>query len=460
MASKIELTDLVRPRSLKTLTPGETVELQGMVFNTRVTKWGGFILLRKPEGVIQAVIQNDVTAITDEKGETITLNALSRESAIAVKGVVNASNIKDPASANNQIEISAEAVRVISAPSTTELIDQNSIQFDPDTSLAFKLDHRQVTLRNPRDMAIFRVNAVIVKAFAEFLTANGFTQIFSPKIVAEGAEGGANVFSMDYFGKNVYLAQSPQFYKQIGVGVFERVFEIAPAYRAERHNTSRHLNEYISLDVEMGFIKGQEDVMLLESCLLEHIIRTVESECAHELAFLKATLPKMPHTIPVFRLSETHEILMQHYADKMSMDHRGEPDLAPEEEVLICDYALKEFDSDFVFITHFPSSHRAFYAMDDPEDPTLTLSYDLLMRGREITSGGQRIHREEEYVEKMLRRGMHPENFKFYLETFRNGMPPHGGFAIGLERILSGFLGIPNIKEVSLFPRDINRVAP
>ena len=216
MASKIELTDLVQPRSLKTLTPGETVELQGMVFNTRVTKWGGFILLRKPEGVIQAVIQNDVTAITDEKGESITLNALSRESAIAVKGVVNASNIKDPASANNQIEISAEAVRVISAPSTTELIDQNSIQFDPDTSLAFKLDHRQVTLRNPRDMAIFRVNAVIVKAFAEFLTANGFTQIFSPKIVAEGAEGGANVFSMDYFGKNVYLAQSPQFYKQIG----------------------------------------------------------------------------------------------------------------------------------------------------------------------------------------------------------------------------------------------------
>ena len=194
--------------------------------------------------------------------------------------------------------------------------------------------------------------------------------------------------------------------------------------------------------------------------MLEYIIKKVQSECAHELEYLNATLPQMPHSIPVFRLSETHDILMEHYADRMTMDHRGEPDLAPEEEVLICEYALKEYGSDFVFVTHFPSSHRAFYAMDDPDDPSLTISYDLLMRGREITSGGQRIHKEEQYIDKMLKRGMHPENFKFYLETFRNGMPPHGGFAIGLERIMSGFLGIPNIKEVSLFPRDINRVAP
>ena len=460
MANTIELASLIKPLSLKTLSPGDAIELSGMVFNTRVTKWGGFVLLRKPEGIIQLVIQNDSTVITDEQGSAITLNSLSRESAIVVSGTINASNIKDPASANNKVEIAAQSIKILSSPSTTDVLDQNSIQFDPDTSLAFKLDHRQVTLRNPRDMAIFRVNAVIVRAFAEFLTENGFTQIFSPKIVAEGAEGGANVFSMDYFGKSVYLAQSPQFYKQIGVGVFERVFEIAPAYRAEKHNTSRHLNEYISLDVEMGFIKGQEDVMLLESCLLEYIIKKVQSECAHELEYLNATLPQMPHSIPVFRLSETHDILMEHYADRMTMDHRGEPDLAPEEEVLICEYALKEYGSDFVFVTHFPSSHRAFYAMDDPDDPSLTISYDLLMRGREITSGGQRIHKEEQYIDKMLKRGMHPENFKFYLETFRNGMPPHGGFAIGLERIMSGFLGIPNIKEVSLFPRDINRVAP
>ena len=200
---------------------------------------------------------------------------------------------------------------------------------------------------------------------------------------------------MDYFGKQVYLAQSPQFYKQIGVGVYERVFEIAPAYRAEKHNTSRHLNEYISLDVEMGFIKSQEDVMQLEARLLQHIIKTVSEKCAHELNLLGATLPVLPHEVPAWKLSEVHEILWENKL--CEADHRGEDDLAPEEERAICKYALETYGSDFVFVTHFPSEHRAFYAMDDPEDPTLTLSFDLLMRGLEITSGGQRIHKEQEY---------------------------------------------------------------
>jgi nondiscriminating aspartyl-tRNA synthetase len=277
------------------------------------------------------------------------------------------------------------------------------------------------------------------------LSANGFTQIFTPKIVSEGAEGGANVFKMDYFGKQVYLAQSPQFYKQIGVGVYERVFEVAPAYRAEKHNTSRHLNEYISLDVEMGFIKGQEDVMTLEAALLRHIIATVETECAHELNLLGATIPVLPEEVPVWRLSEVHDILFEH--NLCETDHRGEDDLAPEEERAICKYAQEAYGSDFVFVTHFPSQHRAFYAMDDPENPELTLSFDLLMRGLEVTSGGQRIHKEQEYRDKMLKRGMNPDAFHFYLDTFRNGMPPHGGFAIGLERITACFLGINNVKE-------------
>jgi nondiscriminating aspartyl-tRNA synthetase len=307
-------------------------------------------------------------------------------------------------------------------------------------------------------MGILRVQSTIAKAFADFLTDNSFTQIYTPKIVSEGAEGGANVFKMDYFGKQVYLAQSPQFYKQIGVGVYERVFEIAPAYRAEKHNTSRHLNEYISLDVEMGFIKSQEDVMQLEARLLQHIIKTVSERCAHELNLLGATLPVLPHEVPAWKLSEVHEILWENKL--CEADHRGEDDLAPEEERAICKYALETYGSDFVFVTHFPSEHRAFYAMDDPEDPTLTLSFDLLMRGLEITSGGQRIHKEQEYRDKMIKRGMNPDNFRFYLDTFKNGMPPHGGFAIGLERITACFLGINNVKECSMFPRDINRVAP
>lgn len=438
---------------------GESVTVSGMIHNVRVTKWGGFIVLRKSRGLLQAVVSNDTSLFYDEKGEAITMADLCREMAVTITGVVGEAKIKDPAAFYNTIEIAVSSVSILSRPTTAEVVDMNALKFgDEETLLRYKFDNRQVTLRNPRDMAILKVQSTIARAFADFLSANGFTQIFTPKIVSEGAEGGANVFKMDYFGKQVYLAQSPQFYKQIGVGVYERVFEVAPAYRAEKHNTSRHLNEYISLDVEMGFIKGQEDVMTLEAALLRHIIATVETECAHELNLLGATIPVLPEEVPVWRLSEVHDILFEH--NLCETDHRGEDDLAPEEERAICKYAQETYGSDFVFVTHFPSQHRAFYAMDDPENPELTLSIDLLMRGLEVTSGGQRIHKEQEYRDKMIKRGMNPDAFHFYLDTFRNGMPPHGGFAIGLERITACFLGINNVKECSMFPRDINRVAP
>lgn len=438
---------------------GESVIVSGMIHNVRVTKWGGFIVLRKSRGLLQAVVSNETSLFYDEKGEAITMADLCREMAVSITGVVGEAKIKDPAAFYNTIEIAVSSVSILSRPTTAEVVDMNALKFgDEETLLRYKFDNRQVTLRNPRDMAILKVQSTIARSFADFLSTNGFTQIFTPKIVSEGAEGGANVFKMDYFGKQVYLAQSPQFYKQIGVGVYERVFEVAPAYRAEKHNTSRHLNEYISLDVEMGFIKGQEEVMTLEAALLRHIIAIVETECAHELNLLGATIPVLPEQVPVWRLSEVHEILFEH--NLCETDHRGEDDLAPEEERAICKYAQETYGSDFVFVTHFPSEHRAFYAMDDPENPELTLSFDLLMRGLEVTSGGQRIHKEQEYRDKMIKRGMNPDAFRFYLDTFRNGMPPHGGFAIGLERITACFLGINNVKECSMFPRDINRVAP
>lgn len=440
------------------LKPGDRACFYGMVQNVRVTKWGGFVIIRKPDGMLQAVIQNETSKIVDENGAAIDANGLSREMAIIVEGQVNAANIKDKSVKYNTIEVAVEKIEVVSRPATTDVIDVNSLKFSDDESiLRYKFDNRQVSLRNPKDMAIFKVSSTIAQAFAEYLTSVGFTQIFTPKIVSEGAEGGANVFKMDYFGKQVYLAQSPQFYKQIGVGIFERVFEIAPCYRAEKHNTSRHLNEFISLDVEMGFIHGQEEVMELEMNLLRHITKAVTEKCSHELELLEAQLPCLPAQIPAYRLSEVHELL---YNEHLTPDHRGEDDMAPEEERAICKYAKEKFGSDYVFITHFPAEHRAFYAMNDPEDPSLTLSYDLLMCGIEITSGGQRIHNEADYRKKMIERGMNPDNFKFYLDTFHNGMPPHGGFAIGLERITSCFLGIANVKEASMFPRDINRVAP
>ena len=440
------------------IMPGKETHLYGMIQNIRFTKWGGFLILRKPQGVIQVVLQNDVTKVYDENGAAASLGALCREMSVEIKGMAQDARIKDPAAARNDVEVSASAIAIVSRPATSEVADLNALKFSNEEQvLKYKFDNRQVTLRNPKDMAIFRVSAAISKAFADYLTSQGFTQMYSPKIVSEGAEGGANVFSLDYFGKPVYLAQSPQFYKQIGVGVFERVFEIAPAYRAEKHNTSRHLNEYISLDVEMGFIKGQEDVMRLELSLLRSILSDLSRNNVHELNLFGATLPLLPDEVPVYRLSEAHEVLWENH---LTEDHRGEPDMAPEEEKAICAYAKEKFNSDFVFITHFPSAHRAFYAMNDPSDPSLTLSFDLLMRGLEITSGGQRIHLEKDYRDKMIERGMNPDNFRFYLDTFHNGMPPHGGFAIGLERITSCILGINNIKEASMFPRDINRVAP
>ena len=444
---------------LSAVKPNDHIRIYGMVHNLRITKWGGFLILRKANGLLQGVIQNDVTHFIDEQGQEIQLSALSREMAITVEGIVNEAKIKDPAVAFNTIEIAIEKVEIISRPATTEVVDMNALKFgDEESMLRFKFDNRHVTLRNPRDMAILRVQSAISQGFAEYLKSQGFTQIYTPKIVSEGAEGGANVFKIDYFGKQVYLAQSPQFYKQIGVGVYERVFEIAPAYRAEKHSTSRHLNEFISLDVEMGFIKGQEDVMELEMNLLRHIIGYVKEHCAHELTLLNAELPLIPETIPAFRLSEAHEVL---YNEHLTQDdHRGEDDMAPEEERAICKYVREKYNSDFAFITHFPSKHRAFYAMDDPEDSSLTISYDLLMRGLEITSGGQRMHEESDYRRKMTERGMNPDNFRFYMDTFRNGMPPHGGFAIGLERLTACLLNIANVKECSMFPRDINRVAP
>ena len=444
---------------LTTVKPADHIKVYGMLHNMRITKWGGFLILRKAGGLLQCVVQNEATRFEDEKGNEVQFSDLSREMAVIVEGTVNEAKIKDPAVVYNTIEIAIDKVQVISRPATTEVVDINALKFgDEETLLRYKFDNRHVTLRNPRDMAILRVQSAISQGFAQYLISQGFTQIYTPKIVSEGAEGGANVFKMDYFGKQVYLAQSPQFYKQIGVGVYERVFEIAPAYRAEKHSTSRHLNEFISLDVEMGFIKGQEDIMELEMNLLRAIVEYVKANCAHELELLNAELPLIPEKIPAFRLSEAHEVLYNEHLTQE--DHRGEDDMAPEEERAICKYAREKYNSDFVFITHFPSQHRAFYAMDDPENPELTISYDLLMRGLEITSGGQRMHEEADYRRKMLERGMNPDAFRFYMDTFRNGMPPHGGFAIGLERITACLLNIANVKECSMFPRDINRVAP
>ena len=251
------------------------------------------------------------------------------------------------------------------------------------------------------------------------------------------------------------MAQSPQFYKQMMVGVFDRVFETAPVFRAEKHNTKRHLNEYTSLDLEMGYIDGFEDIMAMETGYLQYAMRLLSSDYAKELQILDITLPKVGQ-IPAVRFHEIKEAVSEKYGHKM----RNPFDLEPEEEQLISQYAKEEWDSDFVFVTHYPSKKRPFYAMDDPEDTRYTLSFDLLFRGMEVTTGGQRIHDHRMLTEKIEARGMTEEGMEDYLAAFKHGMPPHGGLGIGLERLTMKLAGEDNVRETTLFPRDLSRLEP
>lgn len=313
-----------------------------------------------------------------------------------------------------------------------------------------KLEYRSAALRNPKERAVFKISEGVCEGFRQFLLKNNFTEIHTPKIVAAGAEGGANMFKLKYFGKDALLAQSPQFYKQTCVAFFDRVFEIAPVYRAEKHNSTRHLNEYIGLDLEMAYIENMRDIMVMETRLLQYICRYVNENYQYELEMFSNPIPEI-NSIPVLTFFEALDILKK---------GRYQSDLDPQDEIELCDYAKKKYDSDFIFIEKFPAAKRPMYAMDSPEDPKLAESFDLLFRGLEITTGGQRIHDYNEQTEKMKRFGIEPEELSVYLQIHKYGMPPHGGLGIGLERLVMKLLNLSNIRQASLFPRDINHLDP
>ncbi|MFA7338621.1 MAG: aspartate--tRNA(Asn) ligase [Candidatus Obscuribacterales bacterium] len=320
------------------------------------------------------------------------------------------------------------------------------------------LDYRPLTLRNEKVRAIFKIEAEILKAFRHYLNGENFIEIHSPKIVATGTEGGAQLFKIDYFGRTAYLAQSPQFYKQIMVGAFERVYEVGPVYRAEEHDTTRHLNEYISLDIEMGFIESEQDVIAMQIGLLRHVMEHVKEHCQKELAMYQAVVPTIGTTLPQIRLEEAQELLASRYGWKSAS-----ADLDGEGEKLLTSHFEKEEGIDMVYVTDYPHAIRPFYAM--PGAPLASgeagsKSFDLLFRGLEITTGGQRIHEYEQLQKSIASRGLNPEDFNDYLLCFKHGMPPHGGLAIGLERLAKQLLGLPSVKQTALFPRDINRISP
>ena len=324
-----------------------------------------------------------------------------------------------------------------------------------DASLSTLLDYRPLTLRNDKQRAVFKLQEGVCRGFREFLYQEQFTEIHTPKIVCSGAEGGANIFHLDYFGQEAYLAQSPQFYKQMMTGVFERVFEIGPVFRAERHDTSRHLNEYTGVDFEMGYIRDFTEIMDMETQMIRHCLDFLRSEYQQELALLSVRLPDVQN-IPAIPFAQAKQRIAGAYGRRIT----DELDFEPEEERLLCELIRRESGSEFVFVTRYPSAKRPFYAMDDPNRPQETLSFDLLFRGLEVTTGGQRIHSYPEQLDKMRRRGMDPRLFDSYLMIHRHGMPPHGGLGLGLERFVSRLLELDNIRQAALFPRDLHRLIP
>ena len=419
---------------------GKEIRMNGAVHTIRHMGEVAFVILRKSRGLVQCVYEAG--------GTNFDIRDLKEESAVEVMGVVKAEE-----RAPQGFEIRLKEIRVLSQPA--EPLPLAVSKWKLNTSLETKLSLRPISLRNVRERAKFKIQEGIVRGFRDYLLSQGVTEIRTPKIVARGAEGGSNVFKLEYFNKKAELGQSPQFYKQTMVGVYDRVFEAAPVFRAEKHNTTRHLNEYTSLDFEMGYIDSFRDVMDMETGMLQYVMRLLEQEYKKELDMLGVTLPEVGR-IPAVRFDQAKELVSRKYDRKI----RNPYDLEPEEELLIGRYFKEEYGSDFVFVTHYPSKKRPFYAMDDPEDPKFTLSFDLMFRGLEVTTGGQRIHDYREITDKMEKRGMDPEDIASYLMIFKYGMPPHGGLGIGLERLTMRLLDEQNVREASMFPRDVTRLEP
>lgn len=423
---------------------GKEVSISGYVDVRRDQGKMVFFEFRDMTGKVQGVVlPNNTEALEVSKD-------IRPEWVVRISGIVNKRperNVQE-GKINGDIELEVKGIEILNK--AKEL----PFEKDADINIDTYLDNLPLTLRTDKSKAVFKVQATIVKAFREFLDSEGFTEFQAPKLIGDDAEGGANAFSLEYFGHTAHLAQSPQLYKQIMVGVFERVYSAGNVYRAEKHATTRHINEYTSLDIEMGFIKDHTDVMNMENKIMAYIMKKLQEDCAEEFALFESEIPKVLEKIPAMKLSEAQEIIKAEYGD----DCVGEPDLEPQHERWLCEYAKKKWDSDFIFITHFPVSKRPFYTFEDQEDPGFTKGGDLLFRGVEITTLAQRIHDYDTLVASMEKKGLDPKQFRFYLQAFKYGIPPHGGFGMGLERLTAKLLGLDSVKEATLFPRDINRI--
>jgi nondiscriminating aspartyl-tRNA synthetase len=420
---------------------GERVRLAGWVHNVRLLGKVNFLVLRDASGTCQVFLRKD------QAGQ---LAGVLPESVVEVAGTV----VAEP-QAPGGVEVHEPQIKVLVQVAEGLPFPINKPEVE--THLDTFLDYAPVGLRHLKKRAAFRLSAGLMAGLRRHLAGQRFVEITTPKIVASATESGANVFAIDYFGRPAYLAQSPQFYKQTMVGVFERVFEVAPVFRAEPHATIRHVNEYVSLDAEMGFVCDHFDVMAVLTGTVRAMLAHVQESYPRELELLGVQVPAVPETIPHIYFPAAQQLIYERHGE----DCRGEPDLAPQHERWLGEWAQAEHRSDFLYVTGYPMSKRPFYTHPNPEDPAYSNSFDLLFRGTELVTGGQRLHRYEDYVAALASRGIADlAPFEGYLQAFRYGMPPHGGFAIGLERFVMQLIGAQNLRETTLFPRDLNRLTP
>lgn len=420
---------------------GDTVLLKGWVDSKRDHGKIAFIDLRDRTGKVQVfAFGNQVEGIHAEDVLHITGKVQSRPEKLV-----------NPKLATGTVEVVAEKVEII-AKAAELPFDMSKDDLEPE--LPIQLDYRGLTLRHPKVQAIFRVQQVVVDAFRRALQAKDFLEFQAPSIISSVPEGGAEVFKVKYFDYQAYLSQSPQLYKSLLVGAFERVFSVNKIFRAEPSVTTRHLTEATSLDVEIGFIDSYQDIMDLEEYVVKFILKEVGDKCAAELALFQATLPKVSEKIPFLKLRQAQQIIFE----RTGRDCRQEKDLAPEDEREICKWAAETHGSDLVFISHFLTAKKPFYVYPDPDDPTYAFSVDLLGRGVEWSSGGQRLNDYSTILEHAKQWGLKEADIELYLQSFRYGVPPLGGFALGAERVTMHILGLKNIREATMFPRDMERV--
>jgi nondiscriminating aspartyl-tRNA synthetase len=411
---------------------GSYVRIAGWIHRRRLLKSVAFLIVRDAAGLAQVVVATPELRLL--------LESLAEETVVEVTGTVTAN-----ATAPGGVEVTDPQVRVL-GPAVAPPFDLYRPTLA--ASLPTMLDHGGVALRHPARQRLFRINAAAVRGFRSTLDALGFVEVYTPKIVASATESGANVFAIDYFGRPAYLAQSPQFYKQTLVGVFERVYEVGPVFRAEPSDTIRHLAQYTSLDVEFGFITDHRDVMAM--------LREVVAWMVASVAGYVQDAPVVPAEIPVVHFADALALVGAAIGEDLSR----EPDLAPAHERWLGAWARETYGSDFLFVEGYPMVKRPFYTHSDPARPEYSNSFDLLFRGMELVTGGQRLHRYDDYVAALAARGEGTGPYESYLEVFRHGMPPHGGFAIGLERFGMQLLDLGNVREITLFPRDLHRLTP